>query len=107
MPWPHVLRCFGCHTEYPINYPDYRCQKCGGLLEVSFELSKRKISWRSRSLSVWKYRELLPVKNQYVTTLGEGGTGLHYCPRLGREVGLRKLYVKSEGENPTGSFKDR
>ncbi|HEX9612231.1 MAG TPA: threonine synthase, partial [Candidatus Bathyarchaeia archaeon] len=39
--------------------------------------------------------------------LSEGGTGLHHCPRLGREIGLKRLYVKNEGENPTGSFKDR
>ena len=40
-------------------------------------------------------------------SLAEGGTGLHRCKRLGRKLGLRKLYVKNEGENPTGSFKDR
>jgi threonine synthase len=39
--------------------------------------------------------------------LGEGGTGLHLCRRLGEEFGLKEIYVKNEGENPTGSFKDR
>jgi len=42
-----------------------------------------------------------------IVTLNEGGTGLHKCNRLGKELGLRQLYVKNEGENPTGSFKDR
>jgi threonine synthase len=75
---------------------------------VSFQISRRKIPWRNRSLSVWKYRELLPIDNdRFITTLAEGGTGLHHCPRLGREMGLKRLYVKNEGENPTGSFKDR
>jgi threonine synthase len=40
-------------------------------------------------------------------TLGEGDTGLHACERLGRELGIPRLFVKNEGENPTGSFKDR
>jgi len=77
-------------------------------LEVRFELEGRKIPWKRRQLSVWKYRELLPVhRNQPITTLFEGGTGLHHCQRLGKRLSLRKLYVKNEGENPTGSFKDR
>jgi len=42
-----------------------------------------------------------------LVTLGEGGTGLHHSSRLGEELGLKNLYVKNEGENPTGSFKDR
>lgn len=108
MPWPYRLRCFNCHTEYPTRKTDYRCVKCGNLLEASFKISRRKIPWKNRCLSVWKYRELLPIDNdRFITTLSEGGTGLHHCPRLGREIGLKRLYVKNEGENPTGSFKDR
>ena len=57
---------------------------------------------------MWKYREVLPIeKEESIISLAEGGTGLHRCQRLGRELGLKKLYVKNEGENPTGSFKDR
>src|SRR5207302_2813454 len=108
MPWPYHLRCFNCHTQYPPQTTNYRCEKCGGLLEVSFQISGRKTSWKNRGLSVWKYRELLPIDNErFVTTLAEGGTGLHRCQRLGREIGLTRLFVKNEGENPTGSFKDR
>jgi threonine synthase len=77
-------------------------------MEISFQISSRRILWKNRSLSVWKYRELLPIDNdRFITTLAEGGTGLHHCQRLGREIGLNRLYVKNEGENPTGSFKDR
>jgi threonine synthase len=76
---------------------------------VKFDLAgRRKPSWDRRPLSVWKYRELLPIeREESIITLAEGGTGLHRCQRLGRKLGLRKLYVKNEGENPTGSFKDR
>jgi threonine synthase len=42
-----------------------------------------------------------------IVSLNEGGTGLHPCLRLGKQLGIRQLYVKNEGENPTGSFKDR
>src|SRR5437867_5163181 len=108
MPWPYHLRCFNCHTQYPPQATNYRCEKCGGLLEVNFQISSRKTPWKKRGLSVWKYRELLPIDNdRFVTTLAEGGTGLHHCRRLGREIGLERLLVKNEGENPTGSFKDR
>jgi threonine synthase len=76
---------------------------------VKFDLEgRRKPSWDRRHLSVWKYRELLPIeREESIISLAEGGTGLHRCQRLGRKLGLRKLYVKDEGENPTGSFKDR
>jgi len=108
MPWPHRLQCFDCHTQYPAQTTNYRCEKCGGLLEVTFRISRRKVPWTKRRLSVWRYRELLPVDNdRFITTIAEGGTGLHHCLRLGRELGLKRLYVKNEGENPTGSFKDR
>jgi threonine synthase len=108
MPWRYELRCFDCHTTYPAKTTNYRCEKCGGLFEVNFRISPRKTPWNTRALSVWKYRELLPLDDdRFVTSLGEGGTGLHRCQRLGRELGLKHLYVKNEGENPTGSFKDR
>ncbi len=108
MPWPYSLRCFNCHTEYPSRTTDYVCRKCGGLLEIRFDISPRRIPWKKRMLGVWKYREILPVDNdRFVTSLAEGATGLHHCQRLGREIGLKRLYVKNEGENPTGSFKDR
>jgi threonine synthase len=76
---------------------------------VKFELAGRgKPSWDTRQLGAWKYREVLPIERaESIVTLSEGGTGLHRCRRLGRKLGLTRLYVKNEGENPTGSFKDR
>lgn len=53
------------------------------------------------------YRRYLPVSDATpVVTLLEGGTPLVPAPRLGRELGV-ELYLKFEGLNPTGSFKDR
>jgi len=64
--------------------------------------------WKKRALTVWRYRELLPIERDEVkVSLGEGGTSLNRCLRLSENLGLKDLYVKNEGENPTGSFKDR
>jgi threonine synthase len=58
-------------------------------------------------LSVWRYKELLPVSSRNAMTLGEGGTGLPKSVRLADSLGLDEVYFKNEGQNPTGSFKDR
>jgi threonine synthase len=58
--------------------------------------------------SLWRYRELLPLPlDEEPVTLGEGMTPLVACPRLGREMGLARLFVKDESQLPTGSFKSR
>jgi threonine synthase len=58
-------------------------------------------------LSVWRYRELLPVSAENAVTLGEGGTGLPRSTLLANTLSLEEVYFKNEGQNPTGSFKDR
>jgi threonine synthase len=61
-----------------------------------------------RPPSLWRYRELLPLPaGEEPVTLGEGLTPLLPCPRLGRELGLSRLYIKDESQLPTGSFKSR
>ena len=86
----------------------FHCEKCGGLFEVRYDLSRVEPNWAKGPLSVWRYRELLPIDDEKkIISMGEGGTGLHHCQRLGRKIGVKSLYVKNEGENPTGSFKDR
>jgi threonine synthase len=55
-----------------------------------------------------RYRDLLARPNEsFPVTLGEGGTPLIHAARLGERIGLERLYLKFEGTNPTGSFKDR
>jgi threonine synthase len=55
-----------------------------------------------------RYRRFLPVSDATPRlTLGEGGTPLVHARRLGAELGLANLYLKVEGQNPSGSFKDR
>jgi threonine synthase len=107
------LRCISCGTEYSINDIVYNCRRCGDLLEVKFDLKELKnkldeTGWRQRRISVWKYKEFLPILDESkIVTLNEGGTPLYRCDKLGKELGVKSLYVKNEGANPTGSFKDR
>ena len=62
----------------------------------------------ARPLSLWRYRELLPLPlDAEPVTLGEGMTPVIHMRRLGARLGLDALYVKDEGLNPTGSFKAR
>jgi len=106
----HILECIDCGARHRLNERAYVCARCGGLLEIKF-VGMPKVdlkSWSRRPLGVWRYRELLPIgEGVEIVSLGEGGTGLHGCRRLAGDIGLRCLYVKNEGENPSGSFKDR
>jgi threonine synthase len=103
------LVCVNCGTTYPADEILYNCKKCGHLLAVKYHLDTitvTKATWEKRPLSVWRYRELLPVQIEPVS-LAEGGTPLYHLKRLGEEMGLPHLYAKHEGMNPSGSFKDR
>jgi threonine synthase len=105
--------CINCGTRYPTDEVIYFCRKCGDILEIKldYDLTRdvlKKSGWRKMPLSVWRYRDLMPINDaSKIVSLNEGGTGLHKCNRLGKALGLNHLYVKNEGENPTGSFKDR
>ena len=95
------LVCVHCGAEYP--------PKCGHLLAVKYDLDEITVSHeelQKRPISVWRYKEFLPVRIEPVT-LQEGGTPLYHLKRLGEELGLPNLYAKHEGMNPSGSFKDR
>src|SRR5215510_10147547 len=64
--------------------------------------------FRDRAPSLWRYRELLPLPaGAEPVTLGEGMSPLLACSRLGRDMGLSRLYIKDESQLPTGSFKSR
>ncbi len=103
----YFQRCIECGRKYAADEVVYTCE-CGGLLEIVYELDDidpATITSHGR-LSVWKYKSLLPVECEPIT-LKEGGTPLYRCTRLGQSLGVERLYVKHEGMNPTGSFKDR
>lgn len=103
------LVCVHCGAVYAPDQILYNCRSCGHLLAVQYDLDTISVdrkTWNQRPLSVWRYRELLPVTGEPVT-LQEGGTPLYHLKKLGEEMGLPHLYAKHEGMNPSGSFKDR
>lgn len=103
------LVCVECGKTFPPDEIVYNCTSCGHLLAVKYDLDSLSVDrseWNRRPLSVWRYREILPVSISPVS-LQEGGTPLYHLSRIGEDIGLPHLYAKHEGMNPTGSFKDR
>jgi len=110
------LKCSLCGAVYAPDEVRYVCPKHGdsGLLDVLYDYEKIKsqvttadIS-KSRDYSIWRYWDLLPIKNRSgVPPLRVGWTPLYSAKRLGKELTLHNLWLKDDGLNPTGSFKDR
>lgn len=105
--------CIDCGNTYDPSKKLYTCPECGSLLEIELDLERVKEeideeALRKEKVSTWKYRPFLPVRDDSkIVSLDEGGTPLYPCERLAEEIGIKELFVKFEGENPTGSFKDR
>ena len=108
----YQLQCINCHATYEHAEIIYTCPSCGGLLEVAYDLSAIEVDFHTSGecRSVWKYKSLLPVDIEPVT-IGEGGTPLYRLKRLIPDIDANasasEIFVKHEGLNPTGSFKDR
>jgi len=110
------LKCSLCDAEYRADSVKYVCPKHGnsGLLDVIYDYEKIKsqvspgrIS-RSDDFSIWRYWDLLPIENHAsVPPLRVGWTPLYRASRLGKQLAIRDLFLKDDGLNPTGSFKDR
>lgn len=116
------LQCIDCAQQYPLNRVIYACESCGGLLDVvhDFDSSEEKIA---RALfderlgalkfpfnsGVWRFKELIypDIADAEIVSRGEGNTNLYQLGRVAAYAGVDALLLKHEGENPTGSFKDR
>lgn len=121
---PFHFRCINesCQKEFEITRKLYQCPACADLLDIVYrfprlDATKLKGTFRQRRLSnhvldlsgVWRYRELLPFREEdlnWVITLGEGNNPLLSAPRSAEYAGLKQLKVKHLGWNPSGSFKD-
>ena len=107
------LECTICGNEFPYDGLATVSECCGKVLFVRYDLPRlrREVDrsiFDDRPSNMWRYNELLPVTDAgNVITLGEGGTPLLDAATLAREVGIRRLLVKEEGLNPTGTFKAR
>jgi len=120
--WLECIR--GCGKKYSIFDVIYRCENCGGLLDVEHDLNelkkrsaeewKKLFDQRIRAnewpygSGVWGKKEWVcpEVKNENVVSLFEGHTNLCRAERLGKELGVPDLWVKLCGNSHTGSFKD-
>jgi threonine synthase len=114
------LECVHCSKKYEIDKVRYLCE-CGGVLDVKRDLGaidgqKLKQTWENRwglkrgplSSGVWRYKELiLDLPEEQIVTRQEGNTRMYYAGKAGEYAGLKDFMLKHEGENPTGSFKDR
>ncbi len=124
------LRCIGCGAVGEHAAQDFRCPGCGDLLEIfcpgwitregiraaGVETGALKALWRERRTSrlpvdesgVWRFREVLPSLRDWhdTITLREGNTPIYELHASARIAGVKQLYAKHQGMNPTGSFKD-
>lgn len=102
------LVCRECGKEYEMTFR-YICEECFGPLDVAYDIpSIRRDAFASREKTYWRYAELLPIRSQSnIVSIDAGMTPLIKAERLGRELGLNKLYIKNDSVNPTFSFKDR
>lgn len=109
-------RCSLCEAEFPPMEIVYNCPKCGGNLDVLLDYAGIQQKYQLEDIisrtdySLWRYLPLLPVSDPggMGTPLRFAGWTPLYSPdKLSRKLGLSKFWIKDEGKNPTGSFKDR
>ncbi|HET9581419.1 MAG TPA: threonine synthase [Gemmatimonadota bacterium] len=105
------LECARCGRAHPADRLQNLCP-CGGPLLARYDLALLARRWGPQDLGrrrgMWRYREVLPAAvEEEPLTLGEGGTPLLPSRRIGPAFGLRRLLLKDETLNPTGSFKAR
>ncbi len=106
-------RCVKCGREYEA-VPNLTNCECGGILDIIYDydyiktvLTKEKLADRDER-SMWRYRELLPIEETTENTpLRVGWSPLYEADRLAKELGIKKLWIKDDGQNPTASLKDR
>ncbi len=107
------LACTACGLRHDAGRPQNTCTACGKPLYPHYDLAAAartltRETLRGRVASLWRYREVLPVRNDAdIVTLGEGFTPLLPAPRLAGQLGLAGLFIKDESLNPTQSFKAR
>ncbi len=106
------VKCVKCGRTYEAT-PNLTNCECGGILDVVYDydyikktLTKEKLQTRPHTM--WRYRELLPVEEDTPDTpLRVGWSPLYEADRLGALLGVKKLWIKDDGQNPTASLKDR
>ncbi|MBL8694057.1 MAG: threonine synthase [Planctomycetes bacterium] len=107
------LECSRCGATGDARAVASVCGACGKPWLVRYDLSRAaqtlsRSALAGRRADLWRYQEVLPVeRDEEIVSLGEGMTPLLDAPRLAARAGMRSIWVKEEGRNPTGSFKAR
>ena len=110
---PFIIRCLDCGQTAPYFPTSVNCPNCNNEwreAEYDFDALSQSLSTSlaSRPFDLWRYRELLPIRNPNPSlSLGEGGTPLIRAVNLGMMLGNENIFIKDERQGPTGSFKDR
>jgi threonine synthase len=108
-----IIKCIDCGHNAPYYPTSTTCPKCNSQwreAEYDYEIIGKTLPAKlaGRPFDLWRYRELLPVRNPNVSlSLGEGGTPLIRAVNLGMMLGCPNIYIKDERQGPTSSFKDR
>ncbi len=103
------FRCLSCGHEEPASFTGMLCPACEGNLDVLYNYSAiDPHNWMIEREDIFRYAALLPISALSLTPVQRvGHTPLHHATRAGAALGLNHLYVKDDGLNPSGSFKDR
>lgn len=106
-------KCTRCGAEYEA-LPTITTCKCGGILDIQYSYSAIRDHFSPADLeqnhdwSMWRYRPFLPVEEDSpAPPLRVGWSPLYKADRLSKVLGLKTLYIKDDGQNPTASLKDR
>ncbi|MBI4574593.1 MAG: threonine synthase [candidate division NC10 bacterium] len=109
----YELHCISCGKQVRETESSTRCPACHRPLDVRYDYDYirsrlNRYSLKTSPVKALKYLDFYPLLNlNLVVSMDEGGTPLYRCKRLAERTGLRHLYIKNEGANPTGVFKDR
>lgn len=109
----YSLHCVSCGKTWKEEETCTNCLACGNALDVQMDHEYiahhlNRFALSHAPLSAAKYLDFYPITSpKKMVSLNEGGTPLHHAKKLGKKLGLPKLYIKNEGINPTGVFKDR
>ena len=107
------LQCVMCKASFDEQESYTRCLKCGGSLDIVYDYDLiferlNKPVLKTAPVRALKYIDFFPINDlRKVVTLYEGGTPFFRCKNLGKTIGMKNLFIKNEGLNPTGAFKDR
>lgn len=111
MSYLRYLQCPACGKTYDASKPQNICT-CGSPLLARYDMDAAKKEgdalFDPAYKGIWRYHKMLPVEDmKNVVTLGEGDTPVLEMPEMGALLGMKHLYIKDEGQNPSSSFKTR